>query len=89
MIIGTDNGSSIFFRNEGYSEVYKWDTNTCFKQENFSVVYRSQTCQLATHAMADYKRSRMRVLESNFPDFMQNTVGCGAVQQISIMQGCV
>lgn len=88
VIIGTDNGSAIFFRYEGQSEVYRWDSNTCFKAENFRVVYRSQTCQLATHALADYKRGRMRVLESNFPDYMKNTVGCGADQQLSIMQGC-
>lgn len=88
VIIGTDNGSAIFFRNEGQYEVYRWDTNTCYDTANFQVVYRCQTCQLATHALADYKRGRMRVLESNFPDFMENTVGCGAVQQLSILQGC-
>lgn len=88
VIIGTDNGSAIFFRYEGQSEVYRWDANTCFKTENFRVVYRSQSCHLATHALADYKRGRMRVLESNFPDYMKNTVGCGAEQQLSIMQGC-
>lgn len=88
VIIGTDNGSAIFFRNEGESEVYRWDTNTCYQQSNFRAVYRCHSCQLATHAVADYKRGRMRVLESNFPDFMHNTVGCGAVQQLTIMQGC-
>ena len=88
VLIGTDNGSAIFFRNEGHSEVFRWDTNQCYKPENWKVVYRCQQCQLATHAFADYKRGRMRVLESNFPDFMQNTVGCGAVQHLTIMQGC-
>ena len=83
---GTDNGSAIFFRYEGQSEVYRWDTNVCFKPENFLVVFTSATCQLATHALADYKRGRMRVLESNFPDYIQGTVGCGAVQTLSIMQ---
>lgn len=88
VIIGTDNGSAIFFRYEGQSEVYRWDTNTNYNESNFQVVYRCQTCQLATHALADYNRGKMRVLESNFPDFLQNTVGCGAIQQLSIMQGC-
>lgn len=88
MIIGTDNGSAIFFRYEGQAEVLRWDTNTCFKKENFKPVYRSDNCQLATHALADYKRQRMQVLESNFPDYMGNTVGCGAVQQLTPMQGC-
>lgn len=88
VIIGTDNGAAIFFRYEGQSEVYRWDTNTNYAESNFQVVYRCQTCQLATHALADYTNKRMRVLESNFPDFLQNTVGCGAIQQLSIMQSC-
>ncbi|KAJ6644434.1 Protein yellow, partial [Pseudolycoriella hygida] len=40
VVIGTDNGSAIFFRNEGQSEVYRWDTNTTFEQGNFKPVYR-------------------------------------------------
>lgn len=88
VIIGTDNGSAIFFRNEGDAEVYRWDTSSAFTETNFKPVYRSDTCQLATHAVPDYKRNTMRVLQSNFPDYMQNRVGCGAVQQLSVMQGC-
>ncbi|XP_037939124.1 protein yellow [Teleopsis dalmanni] len=88
VIIGTDNGSAIFFRNEGDAEVFRWDTNSTFTETNFKPVYRSPTCQLATHAVPDYKRNTMRVLQSNFPDFMQNRVGCGAIQQLAVMQGC-
>lgn len=88
VVIGTDNGAAIFFRNEGESEVYRWDTNTTFTKSQFTPVYRSPTCQLATHVLPDYKRNTMRVLQSNFPDYMQNTVGCGATQQLSVMQGC-
>lgn len=88
VIIGTDNGSAIFFRNEGQTEVYRWDTNTCFQKSNFKLVYKCPDCQLATHALVDNRRNRMRVLESNFPDFIANTVGCGAVQQLTVMQGC-
>lgn len=88
VIIGTDNGSAIFFRYEGQPEVYRWDVDSTFEEANFRAVYRCQTCQLATHAVADYKRGTMRVLESNFPDFMHNTVGCGAVQQLTVMKGC-
>lgn len=88
VIIGTDNGSAIFFRYEGQAEVFRWDVDSSFEEANFRAVYRCQTCQLATHAVADYKRGTMRVLESNFPDFMHNTVGCGAVQQLTVMKGC-
>lgn len=89
VILGTDLGSAIFFRYEGQSEVYRWDTNVCFKKENFTLVYKSPSCLLATQAMADLRRQRIRILESNFPDFIQNTVGCGAVQQINVIGGCL
>uniref|UniRef100_A0A1B0BHB0 Bee-milk protein n=1 Tax=Glossina palpalis gambiensis TaxID=67801 RepID=A0A1B0BHB0_9MUSC len=88
VIIGTNNGNSIFFRNEGSAEVYRWDTNTTFKEDNFKPVYRSTTCQLATHAISDYRHNTMRILQSNFPDFMQNRMGCGATQQLAVMRGC-
>ena len=87
VIIGTDLGSALFFRYEGKPEVYRWDVNTAFRPEHFVVVYRSQNCMLATSAFADLKRQRIRVLESNFPDYIQNTVGCGAVQQINVIGG--
>lgn len=88
IIVGTDNGSVIFFRYEGESDIYQYDTNTCFKEENLKVVHKGSNCLLATHAIADYRNGRMRVLESNFPDYMNGHVGCGAVQQINYMQGC-
>lgn len=87
VILGTDNGPALFFRYEGRSEIYRWDSANCFKAENFQLVYQGSECQLATHVVADYKRGRMRVLESNFPDYVQGTVGCGANQALTIMQG--
>lgn len=89
VFLGTDLGSAIFFRYEGLPEIYRWDTNTPFLPVSFVLVYRSDNCYLSTQALADVKRERMRVLESNFPDFVQNTVGCGANQKISLMTGCL
>ncbi|XP_063230646.1 protein yellow [Bacillus rossius redtenbacheri] len=88
VLVGTDGGSAIFFRYEGSSEVYRWDADTRFSKENFALVHRGNQCSLATHAMADRKAGSMRVLESNFPDFIQGTVGCGATQTLSVMQNC-
>ncbi|KAF5288321.1 hypothetical protein FQR65_LT12055 [Abscondita terminalis] len=85
VLLGTDSGSAIFFRYEGKPEIYRWDTNTCFKSENFLVVYKSESCFLVTQVMPDVKHQKMRVLESNFVDFVQNTVGCGATQQINVI----
>ncbi|KAB0793586.1 hypothetical protein PPYR_13206 [Photinus pyralis] len=87
VILGTDTGSAVFFRYEGKQEIYRWDSNTCFKQENFLVVYKASACFLPTQVMADHNQQRMRVLQSNFPDYVQHTVGCGAVQQIHLMEG--
>ncbi|KAK5640865.1 hypothetical protein RI129_009412 [Pyrocoelia pectoralis] len=87
VVLGTDTGSAIFFRYEGKPELYRWDANTCFKQENFLIVYKASTCFLPTQVMSDHNRQRMRVLQSNFPDYVHNTVGCGAVQKINIMEG--
>lgn len=85
VILGTDNGSAIFFRYEGSPEVYRWDSETAFISCNFQPVYSSTECALATNIVPDYKRGQMRVLESNFPDYMQGTVGCGANQALNLM----
>ncbi|KAJ8984322.1 hypothetical protein NQ317_012541 [Molorchus minor] len=87
VILGTDLGSAVFFRYEGKSEVYRWVVGTLFK--DFELVYRSPECYLATHAIPDVSRNRIRVLESNFPDFIQGTVGCGAAQRVSLMISCI
>lgn len=89
VILGTDGGCNIFFRYEGQSEVYRWDAcNTTFKTCNFTPVYKSETCFLVTHAFPDLKNNKMRVLESNFPDFIQGQMGCGAYQEINTIRGC-
>ncbi|GJQ85721.1 putative major royal jelly protein, partial [Trypoxylus dichotomus] len=88
VILGTDLGSCIFFRYEGCPEVYRWDTNTPFIEQNFVAVHTSPNCLLATCVCADLKRQRVRLLESNFPDYIQCTVGCGALQMITVVGGC-
>ncbi|XP_015173895.1 PREDICTED: major royal jelly protein 1-like [Polistes dominula] len=85
VILGTDNGNALFFRYEGDGIVQRWDTNTPFQPENFQKVYNSAACSLATHVIPDYRRNSMRVLESNFPDYIEGTVGCGANQALNIM----
>ncbi|CAD1468750.1 unnamed protein product, partial [Heterotrigona itama] len=84
VLLGTDNGSALFFRYEGESDVYRWDATNPFVSRCFDQVYTSAECSLVTHVVADYARARMRVLESNFPDYMQGSVGCGATQALSV-----
>lgn len=87
IILGTDLGSALFFRYEGKSEIYRWNVSPCFK--DYEIVYRSPDHYLATHAFADLSRRRIRVLESNFPDYIQNSVGCGASQRVALMISAV
>ncbi|XP_057331842.1 protein yellow-like [Microplitis mediator] len=77
VILGTDNGTAMFFRYEGKSDIYRWDTSLRFVEEHFDRVSTGDDIMFATHVTPDYRTERMRALESNFPDFIQGTVGCG------------
>ncbi|XP_056634262.1 uncharacterized protein LOC130443554 [Diorhabda sublineata] len=83
VVLGTDLGSALFFRFEGKPEVYRWEVESLFK--DYQLVYKSPENYLASHAFADVGRRRIRVLESNFPDYIENTVGCGASQRVALM----
>lgn len=75
VLLGTDNGSSLFFRAKGESDIYVWDTEKCFKPENFVLAQSGGECRLATQVVPGYKKL-MWVLESNFHDYISNNVGC-------------
>ncbi|KAI4456323.1 protein yellow-related [Holotrichia oblita] len=75
VLLGTDNGAAIFFRYKGESDIYIWNTETCFKAENGLLVQKGNECRLPTEVVPGYKRL-MWVIESNFPDYVTNTVGC-------------
>lgn len=87
VVLGTDNAKTVFLRIASNGDIYGWDTDTPFAPDNFCPVYRSDSsCLLATHAVVDSRRGRLRLLQSNFPDFMRNTVGCGAVQKLTLIE---
>lgn len=75
VLLGTDNGSKMFLRYKGESNIYLWDTETCFKADNFVLAQRGGECRLATQVMPGYK-NMMWVIESNFHDYISNNVGC-------------
>ncbi|XP_076287426.1 major royal jelly protein 1-like [Lasioglossum baleicum] len=75
VILGTDNGSAIFFRLKGDSNVYMWNTETPFIQDNFLLVQKGSDHRLPTQVVPGYKRL-MWVIESNFQDYIENTVSC-------------
>lgn len=81
VLLGTDNGNSIFFRYKGQSEIYMWNTETCFKVSNFLDVQKGVECRLSTQVLPGYKHF-MWTLESNFHDYIANTVGCGGASVV-------
>ncbi|KAJ6644436.1 Major royal jelly protein 1, partial [Pseudolycoriella hygida] len=75
VLLGTDNGSSLFLRYKGLSDIYLWNTETCFKSSNFLEVQKGAECRLATQVMPGQKRY-MWTIESNFHHYIADTVGC-------------
>ncbi|GAB1861268.1 Major royal jelly protein 1 [Camponotus japonicus] len=75
VLLGNDNGCAVFFRYKGDSDIYMWNTETPFRQENFVLVQKGNDCRLATQVVPGYKRL-MWVIESNVQDYIQNTVSC-------------
>lgn len=75
VLLGSDNGSSLFLRYKGENDIYMWNTETCFKASNLIEVQRGGDCRLTTQVLPGHKRS-MWALESNFQDFIANTSGC-------------
>lgn len=89
VILGTDNGSKMFLRYKGESDIYMWDTETCFKADNFVLAQKGYECRLATQVMPGYKQM-MWVIESNFHDYISNNVGCvgASVQLHPLVKTC-
>lgn len=82
VLLGTDDGKNIFWRFKGESDIFMYDTDKCFKEENSELVQKGGDCRLATQVMSGYK-DLMWVIESNFHDYISNNVGCvGASVQL-------
>ena len=48
VFLGTDGGAKVFFRYEGFSEIFMWDANESFRECNFVLVQYSGP-RLSTH----------------------------------------
>lgn len=75
ILLGTDNGSTIFLRFRGDGDIYKWDSETCFKEDNFSMVQSGGDCRLSTQVAPGVRRF-MWTIESNFLDYVNKECGC-------------
>lgn len=85
VLLGSDGGSAVFYRYEGKTEIYRWDCSNVTTFTPGNLVYTSPSCYLATEVVPDFKKQRMTVLESNFPDYIQGCVGCGASQIVTVV----
>lgn len=81
VLLGTDNGASLFLRYKGLNEIYLWNTETCFKSSNFLEVQKGGECRLSTQVFPGQKRF-MWTIESNFHDYVANTVGCNGASVV-------
>ncbi|EAT41240.1 AAEL007096-PA [Aedes aegypti] len=85
--IGPDGATGVFFREEGDSNVFFWDTKTCLKKSNFKLVFKSSEGLYATDVFPDHEINRFLILESDFPGYMEEKAGCGTLHQISLLDG--
>ncbi|XP_044005628.1 L-dopachrome tautomerase yellow-f2-like [Aphidius gifuensis] len=74
VLLGRDHKNSIFFRNSGEHDVYKWNTETPFNSDNFELVQNGDEYRLPTHVTSD--DGIMWSIDSNFIDYVNNTVPC-------------
>lgn len=81
VILGTDNGSGLFLRYKGQSDIFLWNTDTCFKSSNFLEVQKGNDCRLSTQVVPGY-RNFMWTIESNFPDYIAGKVGCNGASVV-------
>lgn len=75
--------STIYFRYEGGSDVYSWDVSTDLEPENCHLIHRGDSALLATQAVLDPLRAKVRLLQSNVLDFLRKAVGVGAIHVLS------
>lgn len=78
VVLGTDGGTTVYFRYRGRGDVYAWDTDRPrFNSDRFALVRKADDCgRLATHVAPGHPGGALWILESNFPDYLAGTVGC-------------
>lgn len=85
VVLGTDGRATVYFRYGGQGDVYAWDTDRPgFGADSFRLVRRADDCRLATQVapgLCDCNcdcdcTGVLWILESNFPDYINGTVGC-------------
>jgi len=73
--VGVGHESVLYFRATGRNDLYSWDTNQSFLEENFAVVLRDMDCRTVTHVDVDGD-GVLWTMKSNVRDFVTGDVGC-------------
>ncbi|XP_073975243.1 major royal jelly protein 1-like isoform X2 [Rhodnius prolixus] len=73
VLLGTDHGTTLFFRIRGKADIYMWNSTQEFRSENLILAQPIDNGRFPTHVTSGY-RSLIWTLESNFPDFMEDRV---------------
>lgn len=75
ILLGTDNGASVFLRFRGDGDIYMWNSEECFKECNFQLVQSGGDCRLSTQVAPGFRKF-MWTIESNFQDYLNGECGC-------------
>lgn len=88
ILLGTDNGSGIYMRFRGDGDIYMWNSDKCFKEDNLDLVQSGGDCRLSTQVAPGNHRF-MWTIESNFQDYVNKECGCyGPSISIRPLSGC-
>lgn len=82
VFLGTDNSGAIYYRKLVEADVYRW--NALDHTDGVQLVHRGNPFALPSQVVQDVKRGRMRILESNFPDFLGGTAGDGVNHSFNV-----
>lgn len=88
-VLGSDNGSRMFFRRHTENEIWSWDVHDRFRLDSFRLVSRGRDCRAPVHVTPGYD-GFVFVLKNNFADYIANKTGSlGAytiVQSVSALR---
>lgn len=74
VVLGTDNGSLVFFRYKNEPKIFSWDVQTPLGISNFFEIDKGSDCRLSTQVSGG-SRLLMWSLDSNFQDFVNGIAG--------------
>lgn len=65
--------------------MFSWDVNYVLSADNVHLVHSGDSLLLATQAVLDPLRGKVRLLQSNILDYLRRSVGVGAVHVLSAL----